>query len=444
MSMKKKALAAASYVMVAALAIGGTVAYLQDQESAMNVLTVGDAVDIAINEYQRNDDASALEDFEQGKALYPIVGSAQATANSDNMDKWGMPKAKNYGDKIVTIENTGDADAYVRVYIAKPLALSDLAKDGSKNTSDDALHMNLGNRVNTAGEYTDAYGDAWPTDWGWDYNVDVFEAEIKGEKYEVCTFVTKEKLPAHTESTAVIAGVYLDSSIDYDDGVYTMGNYVIDYDLSKGVTIPVFAEAVSEKDAFGGAVETFKKWADTVTGGVVAQPANKAVRPTAYLPDPAGEAINGLVVVDDSDDETNLRALYNGEKKSDYMTKDLTISDSYLEGTYAMNAYAVDGSGAKLVVSDTTLKGWVSYTGFASASFTSCTFDKNSNAEVQKTIRPYDTTVFTNCDFAADYVFLWDKLGADDTVTFVNCTIGGVAITEASQVNGTDAAVTVK
>ena len=50
---------------------------------------------------------------------------------------------------------------------------------------------------------------------------------------------------------------------------------------------------------------------------------------------------------------------------------------------------------------------------------------------------------FTNCDFADGYEFLWDKLGTGDTVTFVNCTIGGVAITEASQVDGT-AAVTVK
>lgn len=434
MSMKKKALAAASYVMVAALAIGGTVAYLQDQESAMNVLTVGDAVDIAINEYQRNDDASALEDFEQGKALYPIVGSAQG-----EKDNFGMPVAKNYGDKIVTIENTGDADAYVRVYVAKPLALSDLADDGDDNTSDDALHMNLGNRVDLEGDYDSAYGDDWKNNWGWDYNVDVFEAEIKGEKYEVCTFVTKEKLPAHTESTAVIAGVYLDASIDYDDGVYTMGNYVIDYDLSKGVTIPVFAQAATELDALGDATEVFENWAGTVTGGVVAKPEAGAVRPAAYVP-ANGEVIDGLTVVDESEEGDNLRALYN---PSSYVSEDMVIKNSYLDGTYAMNVYAVDGSGAKLVVSDTTLKGWVSYTGFASASFTSCTFDENSNAEVYKTIRPYDTTVFTNCDFAEGYKFLWDKLGTGDTVTFVNCTIGGVAITEASQVDGT-AAVTVK
>ena len=330
MSMKKKALAAASYVMVAALAIGGTVAYLQDQESAMNVLTVGDAVDIAINEYQRNDDASALEDFEQGKALYPIVGSAQG-----EKDNFGMPVAKNYGDKIVTIENTGDADAYVRVFVAKPLALADLADDGDDNTTDDALHMNFGNRVDLEGDYDSAYGDDWKNNWGWDYNVDVFEAEIKGEKYEVCTYVTQKKLPAHTESTAVIAGVYLDASIDYDDGVYTMGNYVIDYDLSKGVTIPVFAQAVTELDALGDAKEVFKNWADTVTGGVVAKPEAGAVRPAAYVP-ANGEVIDGLTVVDESEEGDNLRALYN---PSSYVSEDMVIKNSYLDYFAYLNRF---------------------------------------------------------------------------------------------------------
>lgn len=103
--------------------------------------------------------------------------------------------------------------------------------------------------------------------------------------------------------------------------------------------------------------------------------------------------------------------------------------NSSLDGTYAMNLYAVDGSGAKLIVNNTELKGWVSYTGFASAEFTNCTFDENTNPEYYKTIRPYDTSVFTNCDFAADYSFKFDMLGAEDTITFENCTIGGVAIT---------------
>ena len=100
MSAKKKVLAAASYVMVAALAIGGTVAYFTDKESAVNVMTMGAGVDIELIEQQR-DGEGGLEDFEQGKELLPIVGSAQGTTNKD---KYGMPLAGNYVDKIVVYQ----------------------------------------------------------------------------------------------------------------------------------------------------------------------------------------------------------------------------------------------------------------------------------------------------------------------------------------------------
>lgn len=433
-TLTKVALSALSLASVAAISVAGTFAYLKDAESKMNVLTVGEAVDIAINEYQRNDNATALEDFEQGKKLYPIVGSAQADATSSNMDKWGMPTAENYGDKIVTIENTGDADAKIRVFIAKPLALADLAGDGSGNTSDDPLHMNFGNRVDLSGNYTDAKGDAWPSTWGWEYNVEIFNAEIDGEMYEVATYYL-DSLAAGAESTAVMAGVYLDSSVDYDDGVYTMTvggkTYNINYDLSQGVTIPVYAEAVAVGQEFAADAETtFKNWAKNVTGSVVAAPESGAVRPAGYAPATEGETIEGLVVVDESDDSTNLRALYkNG------LTGDVTVSNSYLDGTYAMNlTVAATTTDAVLTVNDTELLGWVSYSGFASASFTNCTFDQNTNPEIFKTVRPYDETVFTNCDFAEGYEFWLDKLDGAK-ITLVNCTLNGVAITDASQLN---------
>ncbi len=411
--------------MVAAMAIGGTVAFLQDDESKMNVMTVGDAVDIVINEYQRGDDG--LEEFEPGKELYPIVGSAQADATSSNMDKYGMPTAENYGDKIVTIENTGGADAYVRVFVAKPLALSDLAKDGDENTSDDALHMNFGNRVNLDGEYTDAVGDAWKDNWGWDYNVNVFEATIDGEKYEVCTFYTKNTLKPTEESTAVIAGVYLDATVDYDDGVYTMGDYVIDYDLSKGVTIPVYAQASST--AFDtsdtDAAAAFAAWADTVS--TTATPDSGAVRPAGYAPATEGEVIDNLVVMDGSDAETNLRALYkNG------LTGDITITNSYLDGTYAMNLTAVETANAKLTAENTAFRGWVSFSGFESASFTNCTFDWNSE-NTYNYFRAYDVTVLTNCELSGTTLDVTtteggvQKLVGD--ITLVNCTYNGQPIT---------------
>ncbi|MBQ9984869.1 MAG: hypothetical protein IJP38_00995, partial [Oscillospiraceae bacterium] len=50
--LKKVLLMCAAYVLVAALAIGGTVAYLQDTDSDVKVMTVG-KVYIAQHEHQR-------------------------------------------------------------------------------------------------------------------------------------------------------------------------------------------------------------------------------------------------------------------------------------------------------------------------------------------------------------------------------------------------------
>lgn len=438
-NLKKKLLTTASFAAVAAVAVGGTLAlttFQVDDESKMNVLTSGEAVDIVINESQRNDDASALEDFEQGKKLYPLVGSAQES-DTNKFDTWGMPTAKNYVDKIVTIENTGKADAYIRAFVAIPTELIDFKSDGSGNASDDALHWNYGNRVDMDGGYTKEQGDQWKQTWGWKYNVSEFDAVIDGKNYVVTEFRLTDPLKAGTESTALMSGLYLDPKVDYDNGVYTIGSNIINYDLSEGVDIPIYVDAVAAEGmtydtAFADrpAEETFLKWADSVTGSVIAAPESGAVRPAGYAPAEGGEAIEGLVVIDESDADTNLRALYkNG------LTGSVSVSNSYLDGTYAMNlTVSKDVTDAVLAVSNTDLRGWVSYSGFASAKFTNCTFDWNSE-KTYNVIRPYDDTVFTNCEFTGTEFWL-DMLNGS-TITLVNCTLNGVEITDASQLTAT-------
>lgn len=87
--MKKALLMVLSLVLVVALTIGGTLAYLTDRDSKANVFTVGD-VRIELN-----------EDFEQGSTLIP---------------------GKEI-EKDVSITNIGKNDAYVWVEIAVPAAL---------------------------------------------------------------------------------------------------------------------------------------------------------------------------------------------------------------------------------------------------------------------------------------------------------------------------------
>ena len=251
--MKKKTIlvAAIAVMLVAALVVGGTLAYFTDTKDAKNTFTVGN-VSIDLIEQQRNADGSKLVAFEQGKTLYPIVGSAQGAK-----DKWGMPLAKNYVDKIINVKNTGKSDAYVRVYVAVPTALV-----SSEGPADNILHGNFGNRFDPTGNGSyNKPGDSstWNSDFlNWDYSAEEFTTNIGGVKYTVTTYTYTKALAAGAMPGAPCeVGYYLDSRVDYANGHYTFnGNEITGYDLSNGVTIPVFAIGV-QADGFTSANAAF-------------------------------------------------------------------------------------------------------------------------------------------------------------------------------------------
>lgn len=247
--MKKTKIIAVMLAMVLVVSgiVGGTIAYLTDVEGKVNIMTVGN-IDIELYELQRNDDASALEEFEQSKQLLPLVGSVQGAK-----DEWGMPiAAANYVDKIVYLENTGKNDAYVRVLVAIPAALDTIG-----NASKNVLHFSYGNRVDLEGNGAHNSGD-WSTYWTWDVADGVGGIEIDGETYNVYAFTLPEVLEAGKTTSPAIAGVYLDSAVDYDDDTdtWTIGEEVIDYDLSSLVKVPVLAQAV-QADGFASAEAAF-------------------------------------------------------------------------------------------------------------------------------------------------------------------------------------------
>ena len=74
--MKKVLLMCTAYVLVAALAIGGTVAYLQDDDSDVNVMTLGN-VSIEQHEYERvvNADGTFATDTIDGVTSYVLKES---------------------------------------------------------------------------------------------------------------------------------------------------------------------------------------------------------------------------------------------------------------------------------------------------------------------------------------------------------------------------------
>lgn len=243
--MKKKILALCLVIALAATAIvGGTLAYFTDTDDATNTFTVG-GVKIALIEQQRSADHKELVPFENNKNLMPIVGSAQGEQETVGGVK--LPTAKNYVDKIMTIKNTGVSDAYVRIFVAVPTALQNGQTPNAPRY--DVLHWNFNGDSCADGQWTDEIVVANPT-------------IIDGVEYKIYsrTYTTALKANEVTATPAYI-GFYLDKTVDMNaDGDYTVdwgnGPEVINYDLSEGVEIPVFAQAI-QADGFDSAAAAF-------------------------------------------------------------------------------------------------------------------------------------------------------------------------------------------
>ena len=232
--MKKRIVTIALVVALVAIAAVGTLAYFTDTDNATNTFTVGN-VAIKLIEEERDGNGGTKE-FTQGKKLYPIVGSAQG-----EKDALGMPTAKNYVDKMVTIQNTGSEKAYIRAYFAIPSALDDGYE--TFNAGMNVLHFNFGNKVvNGAISSTEGVEWIWMHGSKWNY----FETTIDGIKYNVYYADYYQAVDAGATTEQLVQGVYLDKTFDIKDGkCYAFGKEVTLDDGWKwdNVKCPVFAVA---------------------------------------------------------------------------------------------------------------------------------------------------------------------------------------------------------
>ena len=244
--MKKKITAIFLCVALVAIAVvGASLAYFTDTDNETNTFTVGN-VKIDLIEKER-DGNGGTKDFTQNKKLYPIVGSAQG-----EKDALGMPTAKNYVDKMVTIQNTGSEKAYIRAYFAIPSALDDGYE--TFNAGLNVLHFNFGNKVEN-GVVTSTEGVEWIWTHGskWNY----FETTIDGIKYNVYYADYYQAVDAGATTEQLVQGVYLDKTFDIKDGkCYAFGKEVT---LDDGwnwnrVSCPVFAIAC-QAEGFDSASE---------------------------------------------------------------------------------------------------------------------------------------------------------------------------------------------
>lgn len=120
--MKKKIFFVCLAVCLAALAIGGgSLAFFHDTETASNVFTVG-RIDIALHEANREGTAdAAYQAWLSEQTLLPAAETMEG----------------NFVDKIITVENTGENDAYIWIEIWIPAIL-----DGKTDAQHASLHYN--------------------------------------------------------------------------------------------------------------------------------------------------------------------------------------------------------------------------------------------------------------------------------------------------------------
>ena len=261
----RKLLLIVSLVLALTMSLGGTLAYLTDSDGDVNVMTVG-RVEIKQNEQDRDGNG-----FEQEQQLLPIVTPA---GTKDEVYKM-YPADPNYIDKIVTVTNSGNTDAWVRTLIAIPeFTYEDKPVN---NANGEVLHWNGYSEGDKAPSFPAAErlpgtdidvenhwwwgketASAWPNNGGeWNSYSGVKLFEDSDLTYTVMFVTHTTKLGAKETTAPNLLGIYLDSNVDYDNdnGYYTMNQKKIE-GLTGDVKIPVLSQAV-QASGFDTAWEAF-------------------------------------------------------------------------------------------------------------------------------------------------------------------------------------------
>lgn len=190
MKLKSILLTGLSFVLVAAIAVGGTLAYLKSEDSDLNVMTLGN---VEIKQIEQERDANGgLQDFSQGKPALPAVGPIEWAEEGVDVNgteyKVFTDDLANVVDKIVTVKNTGKSDAYVRTIVAIE------APDHDPN---DLIHFNYNS---TGVEISNAVN-----------------VEIDSVEYVVFTFTYTEALAPNEISVPSLMQLFLDSATTNED-----------------------------------------------------------------------------------------------------------------------------------------------------------------------------------------------------------------------------------
>ncbi len=256
--LKKIAYLVLSYGLVAALAIGGTIAYLKDTDEETNVMTLGN-VDIVQVEQERvnfndADEQHKLRGFTRDKPLYPAVydgGSIPWAPEGEwveaNDQAWKVVADNaNVVDKFVSVTNIGKSDAYVRTLFAIEV--------GEDKKADQYIHLVMnGDNIKD--------GPTWQWNWLVDENGKDISAIIKGETYIFCEAVYTGILKPGETTIPSLKQVYLDKEAT-NEVVESLGDDFKIVVLSQAIQTNGFASATAALDEGFGIPESMNKEGD--------------------------------------------------------------------------------------------------------------------------------------------------------------------------------------
>ena len=415
MKLKNILLSGLSLVLVAALAIGGTVAYLQDEDSDVNVMTLGN-VKIEQNEYERvvNDDGTyktetidnvasyVLKDFTQGKPLVPSAINTTTWEGWDwdttsvrmtQVDSYGsmqvFKKDSNAQDKFVVVKNTGKTDAYIRTLVAIEI--------GSAN----------------ADLISSSYHGTWaPTEIG--------EITIDGNNYMLTEYVYQGGqlsdgswrhengiLPAGDTAYPNFSQVYIHSRATNEDMVALDGNGNGTLDIlviSQAVQAAGFADAETALNAgFGDITTTNHPWADGVKMPTI-------VSTVAELQAAIDAAVDGDTIILGADIEGDVTVTQKAGVKFTINGNGYTIDGSI----------TVDGKSARYETAGVTIEN----VNFAADTLSADAFINLGNGNTNT--RYTNNVTVSNCTFAYsgtdDKVAIKSYTGGDWNLTVDGCT----------------------
>jgi len=167
--MKRTVLIAVVMVLALSMAISGTIAYLTDTDSDVNVMTLGNV------NIEQLENGKAENGFENGQPLYPAYYE----------DAWENTPVKNGAiQKEVNVKNIGSSEAYVRTLIAFE------AGELSKADFDKYIHT------------------AWATQPTW---IDDGAITVKGVKYYVA-YVDYDVVAAGAETADSLQKIVMDKT----------------------------------------------------------------------------------------------------------------------------------------------------------------------------------------------------------------------------------------